>query len=41
MDAEAVIGRRKNFRHFAARYDWRTIPLFGSVHLAAAVIWSR
>ena len=38
---ERCFGRMKRFRHFATRYDRRTIHFAGFVHLAAAMIWLR
>ncbi len=38
---ERCFNRLKHFRHFATRYNRRTIHFNGFVHLAAAMIWLR
>lgn len=36
-----MLGRLKNLRRFATRYDRRIIHFTGFVHLAAAMTWLR
>lgn len=38
---EQCFNHLKHFRHFATRYDHRTIHFSGFVHIAAAMIWLR
>ena len=36
---ERCFNRLKHFRRFATRYERRTIPFVGLIHLAASMIW--
>jgi len=38
---ERCFGRMKHFRRFATRYERRTAPFKGVVHLIAAMIWMQ